>query len=144
MKIAIGLVPLALFAAAPATPPAAPNVAAVNQSTLQTFTKNGFRSMLLRASDMNVLTSNRVDLTGMNLSIFTGDATEHIETILLSPEATFLRAESIARGEKSVRFIRDDLEASGTKWIYDDKEKRISLDGNVRVVFHAELKDILK
>jgi hypothetical protein len=43
-----------------------------------------------------------------------------------------------------VRFLRDDLEASGTKWVYNHTEKRISLDGNVRVVFHAELQDILK
>ncbi len=147
MRIALTLAPLVLFAATPAAPPstpsAAPGLAAVNQSTLQTFTKEGFRALLLRASAMNVA-RERVDLTDMNLSVFSGDAAEHIETILLSPEATFLPDTSVAHGEKTVRFIRDDLEASGTKWTYDHKEKSISLDGNVRVVFHAQLKDILQ
>ncbi len=143
MKFALSLAPLLLFAAAPATPPPTGNPTAVNQSTLQTFSPDGFRSMLLRASAMNG-TRERVEATDMNLSIFTGDATERIETILLSPAATFLPDTNVASGEKSVRFIRDDLEASGTRWTYDHKEKRISLDGNVRVVFHAELKDILK
>ena len=145
MRIALSLSPLLLFAATPAAPPptAKPGLAAVNQSTLQTFTKEGFRSLLLRASAMHVA-RKQVDLTNMNLSVFSGDAAEHVDTILLSPEATFLPDTNVARGEKTVRFIRDDLEASGTKWLYDHKEKRISLDGNVRVVFNAQLKDILQ
>ncbi len=144
MRIALTLAPLLVFAATPATPPPAKSgLAAVNQSTLQTFTKEGFRSLLLRASAMKVA-RERVDLTDMNLSVFSGDAAEHVDTILLSPEATFLPDTNVAHGEKTVRFIRDDLEASGTKWTYDHKVKRISLDGNVRVVFNAQLKDILQ
>ncbi|HVW19996.1 MAG TPA: hypothetical protein VG838_12545 [Opitutaceae bacterium] len=144
MKLALGLIPWALFAATPAAPTATGTLGAVNQSTLPVFTKEGYRSLLVRASEMRFISQDRVDTTGLNLSVFTGDATERIETILLSPEATFLRNENVARGEKSVRFIRDDFEASGTRWVYNHGEKRISLDGNVRVVFHAELKDILK
>jgi hypothetical protein len=144
MRIASSLVSLGLLAAVPAAPPPAGTAAAVNGSTLQTFTREGYRHMLLRATTMKA-TRERVDLTGMNLSIFSGDAAERIETILLSPEATFLPDAETAFGEKTVRFIHgDDLEASGTKWNYVHKEKRISLDGNVRVVFRAELQDILK
>jgi hypothetical protein len=143
VKTALLLAPLALFAAAPAAPPPATGLAAVNQSTLQTFTKEGFRALLLRASTMKVA-RERVDMTGMNLSIFSGDAAERIETILLSPAATFLPDTNVAHGEATVRFLRDDLEASGTRWTYAHGEKRISLDGGVRVVFRAELKDLLK
>ena len=79
MRIALTLAPLVLFAATPAAPPstpsAAPGLAAVNQSTLQTFTKEGFRALLLRASAMNVA-RERVDLTDMNLSVFSGDAAD--------------------------------------------------------------------
>jgi hypothetical protein len=36
------------------------------------------------------------------------------------------------------------VEATGTRWMYWQTEKKISLDGNVKVVFQAELKDLLK
>lgn len=143
MNFAAALLPWVFFAAAPATPPS-PGLASLNQSTLPIFTKEGYRSLLLRASEMEVISSTRVELAEMNLTAFTGDATERVETILLAPAATFLRTEDVVRGEKSVRFIRDDLEASGTKWVYNHREKSISMDGNVHVVFHAALKDILK
>lgn len=143
MNFAAALLPWVFFAAAPAKPPDA-GIAALNQSTLPTFTKEGYRSLLLRASGMDVASSSRVELIDMNLTAFSGDATEHIDSILLAPAATFLRSEDVVRGEKSVRFLRDDLEASGTKWVYNHREKSISMDGNVRVVFHAALKDILK
>jgi hypothetical protein len=145
VRIALTLAPLVFFAAVPAAPPpAAGTGAAVNQSTLQTFTKEGFRDLLLRAAHMNV-TREQVDMTDMHLTVFSGDATARIEKILLSPAATFLPDAGIVRGEKTVRFILgDDLEATGVRWTYDNKEKRISMDGNVRVVFNAELQDILK
>ena len=143
MNFAAALLPWVFFAAAPATPPDA-GLAALNQSTLPIFTKEGYRSLLLRASGMDIISAARIELTEMNLSAFSGDKTERIESILLAPSATFLRTEDIVRGEKSVRFLRDDLEASGTKWVYNHREKSISMDGNVRVVFHAALKDILK
>lgn len=143
MNFAAALLPWVFFAAAPAATPDA-GLAALNQSTLPIFTKEGYRSLLLRASGMDIVSAARIELTEMNLSAFSGDKTERIESILLAPSATFLRTEDVVRGEKSVRFLRDDLEASGTQWIYNHREKSISIDGNVRVVFHAELKDILK
>jgi hypothetical protein len=142
MNFAAALLPWVFFAATPATPPSA-SLGDLNQSTLPIFTKEGYRSLLLRSSEMNIVSSTRIELTEMNLTAFSGDATERVETILLAPAATFLRAEDVVRGEKSVRFIRDDLDASGTKWIYNNREKSISIDGNVHVVFHAALKDIL-
>jgi hypothetical protein len=143
MNFAAALLPWVFFAAAPATPPDT-GIAALNQSSFPVFTKEGYRSLLLRASETEVVSTERIELTGMNLTAFSGDAAERVESILLAPAATFLRAEDVVRGEKSVRFIRDDFEASGTRWIYHHREKSISIDGNVRVVFQAELKDILK
>jgi hypothetical protein len=142
MNFAAALLPWVFFAATPATPPSA-GLGDLNQSTLPIFTKEGYRSLLLRSSEMNIVSSTRIELTEMNLTAFSGDAAERVETILLAPAATFLRAEDVVRGEKSVRFIRDDLDASGTRWIYNNREKSISIDGNVHVVFHAALKDIL-
>ena len=143
MNLATGLASLAFFAAIPAAPPPAAEIAAVNQSTLQTFTKEGFRSLLLRASSMHG-TREQVDMTDMILSVFSGDATERIETILLAPTARFFPDQNLARGEKSVRLIRDEMEITGEDWTYDHARQKVTIDKNVRVVFHAELSDILQ
>lgn len=114
------------------------------QFSLPMFTREGFRSMWVRAAVGQMVEPNRIELADMHLTLFTGDASNRIETIIISPNATFLPTSRIARGENSVRLIRDEVDASGEKWTYHHAEKRISLQGNVRVVFTAELTDILK
>jgi len=108
------------------------------------FTKEGHHAMTARGSEMRYINANHVEVIDLNLTVFSGDAAAKVETILLSPAATFLPNDRIARGEKSVRFIGDDIEASGRQWTYWQQEKKISLQGDVRVTFRAELKNILQ
>ncbi len=100
--------------------------------------------MTLRGSEARVLGADRVEVLDLSITVFSGDATARVETMLLSPQASFFQGEKQARGSQSVRVIRDDLEAAGTRWAYDHGQKRVSLDGAVRIVFQAELKDLLK
>jgi len=118
--------------------------APVKNFVLKIFAKDGALSHVVRGSAARYLGPDLIEITDMNIAVFpiTGGTTA--ETVLLSPQANFLPNTNQAKGEKGVRFIRDDVEAWGTKWVYDQKAKRISLDEKVRVVFHAELKDILK
>jgi|SRR6266542_3160269 len=111
---------------------------------LPLFTKEGFRSMTARGSEARVTGDHQFEVIDMNLTLFSGDPTMRVENIILSPAATFLSQEQIARGDKFVRFIGDDIEATGKRWIYLQKEKKISLDGEVRVTLGAELKNLLK
>ena len=129
----------ALAAAAPPAPVPAKNW------VLPLFTaKDGFRSMTLRGSEVRPVGSARIEVTDLNITVFSGDAAAHVETILLSPAAIFLPKEKRATGEKSVRLIRDDVEVTGEGWTYDHPGKKISLARNVRVIFRAQLNDILK
>jgi len=100
--------------------------------------------MTARGTEARAIGSKRLDVVNLNLTLFSGDAAARVETILLSPAATFLPDDKIAHGEKSVRFIGEQLEASGTKWVYRHAENKISLDGNVHVRFNAELKNLLQ
>lgn len=127
--------------------PAAPAPVAVPAKNwiLPLFTaKDGFRTMTLRGSEVRPLGPARIDVTDLSITVFSGDAAAHVETILLSPAAIFLPKEKRATGEKSVRLIRDDVEVTGEGWTYDHPGKKISLARNVRVVFRAQLNDILK
>lgn len=99
--------------------------------------------MTLRGSEVRSVGGN-IAVTDLSITIFSGDAATTIDSILLSPSAVFLPKEERARGEKSVRLIRDDIEVTGVGWIYDHKSKKVSLQHDVRVTFRAQLNDILK
>jgi len=126
-------------------PLAAENVAAPAKNwVLPLFTKEGFRSMTARGSEARVSGPHQFEVVDLNLTPFSSDAATRVETILLSPAATFLPDAKIAQGEKTVRFIGEEVEATGVRWVYHHVEKKISLDGDVRVTFSAELKNILQ
>jgi hypothetical protein len=136
------LVGLALAAPVPAAE--SPTLAPAKNWVLPLFTPEGHRSMLARGSEARFSGVHQIDVTNLNLVIFQADGSGTIETIILSPAATFLPDANIARGEQSMRLIRDDLEATGTRWIYDHANKKVSLDGRVQIVINAQLKDLLK
>ncbi len=110
---------------------------------LPTFTKEGYRSMLLQGTEALVGT-DRVELTGMNLALYSGDLRNAVETVILSPAATAELGPDLIHGESTVRFIRDDLEITGTGWSYDHRQKKVSITRHSRVVFQAKMPDILK
>jgi hypothetical protein len=115
----------------------------VENFRLPTFTKEGHRSMLLQGSQALVGT-NEVELQGMTLTIFTGDAANTVETVILSPLATIRLDREQVQGDSTVRVIHDDIEITGQGWSYDHGGKKVSITRNARIVFQAQLPDILK
>jgi hypothetical protein len=109
-----------------------------------TFTREGHRSWLLCGAEGHVLDQNQLAVTNLNLSVFSGDASNRVESIFLSPTATALINEGRVRGRGHLRLITDDLEATGEDWLYDHREKKVSIHKNVRVVFHARLQSLLQ
>lgn len=112
--------------------------------TLPVFTKEGNRSMLARGSEARMTQDRHFEVVDLNLTYFTGTADNVVDTVILSPAATFQPDEQVAHGEKFVRVVRDDIEASGIRWVYRHADKKISLDGNVQVTFRAEIRDLLR
>ncbi|MEO6874868.1 MAG: LPS export ABC transporter periplasmic protein LptC [Opitutaceae bacterium] len=108
------------------------------------FTKDNFHSMTVRGARASFPSSDEVKVEQLNLTVYSGDAAKKIETVIVSPAATFLPRKNYASGETGVQVTRDDIEASGIHWTYDHAEKKVSLTGHVRIVFNAELKGILK
>jgi hypothetical protein len=111
---------------------------------LPLFTKEGNRQMTLRGDEVRPITSDRVDIIGMNFTVFNGGPEAKVDSVLLSPKATFLINEKIARGDDSVRLVRDDVEVTGFDWTYYYNEKKVLINRNAHVVFHAALPDVLK
>ncbi len=136
---------IALLASVPCAPAEEATIAPPARNwTLPLFTKEGYRQMTLRGDEVRPITSDRIDITGMNVTVFSGTPEAKVDSVLLSPEATFLIGEKIARGDKFVRLIRDDVEVSGIGWTYNYNEKKVLISQHAHVVFHSALPDILK
>jgi hypothetical protein len=140
--------PLVLLAAGsvPAQPPGAgPTFGAPAQNwEMKIFTREGFRSMILRGTEARIGGENRYDVIDLNITTFSGTADARVESIFLSPSASFFTKETIARGDKSVRLIREDMEITGEQWTYFHAQQKVSIQKNNRVVFHAALPDLLR
>ncbi|HXC01756.1 MAG TPA: hypothetical protein VNU49_03825 [Opitutaceae bacterium] len=139
--ILLGLLPLAFnLGHAAENAPAEP----AKNFILPTFTREGYYSMRLCGSEARMLTLHLIELDDMNLTVFSGDASNRVDSVLLSPMARVSLDNDTARGPGAIRLIRDDLELTGEQWTYDHAKKSISIADDVRVVFHSELSDLLK
>ena len=111
---------------------------------LPTFTPDGHREWLVRGSEARFASQDQVDINELTLTIFRGDETEKVETMILAPTARVMPSESVVTGENTIRVINDDFEVTGVSWRYEHKQKRVTIAKNVRVTFRTELKDYLK
>ena len=116
----------------------------VENFRLPTFTPDGHRAWLIRGSQAILRAQNLIDVSELALTIFSGDATDRIQTLILSPVAQVSPSDQVAQGKAAIRLINDSYEAAGRGWRYAHREKTVSLHRSVRVTIHSELKDLLK
>lgn len=129
----------------PQPPPPPLNASPATNWVLPLFTdKEGYRSLTLRGSQIRPAGKDSIGVTDLSITVFSGDAKAHVDSVLLSSQATFFPEVKRANGDGSVRLIRDDIEVTGSGWNYDHAAKKVSITRNVRVVFAAQLNDILK
>jgi len=112
--------------------------------SLPHFTPEGYRAWLVRGSEARYLNPNHIAVQELTLSIFSGQADEKVQTMILSPRAAIQPTEAVITGPQTIRVINDEFEATGSDWRYAYKEHQVTIAQNVRVIFHAEFKEILK
>lgn len=133
---------LALAAAASAAEEAIASPA--KNWVLPLFTKEGFRSMTLGGTEVRPVGNNRLDVVDFMIRTFTGGANAKLDSMLMSPAATFLLEEKIARGDSSVRLLFDEIEILGEGWVYDHAAKKVSIAHKTHITFTAQLPDLIK
>jgi len=141
-----GAVALALTALTGPRLPAADTTVAppAHNWAMSLFSPEGYHTMNLGGSEVRPISNDRIDVVNMNIIVFTGGAKPRVESIVTSPSATFLLSERIARGDQSVRLIRDDAEVTGWGWIYYANQKKVLIQRRARVTFQAAIPDLLK
>lgn len=102
--------------------------------------REGYRSMTLRGSAVKPDGPDKIAVTDLSITVFSGDAAARVETVLLSVDATFHPKQNRATGTQSVRVIHGAIEVTGEDWSYDHAGKRVSINKNVRVVYGLPLK----
>ena len=120
------------------------NGMAVINFRVPTFSREGYRSWLLCGSEGLYVNQNELAVTNLNLTVFAGNASNRVDSIFLSPAATALINEGQVYGPGVVRLVTDDFEATGEEWLYDHRQKKVSIHKNVHVVFRTQLKNILR
>jgi hypothetical protein len=110
------------------------------------FTKEGYRSMTLRGTEVREISAEQIDIVGLNITVFSHDPAAQITSIVLSPSASYFLKDDRATGREAVRLIdyQAQLEVTGEDWTYELAQKKISLARNIRVVIHAPLPNLLK
>lgn len=111
---------------------------------MKIFTKEGYRSMILRGTEVRLGSVHRYDVVDLSITTFASGPASRVESILLSPAASFFSKDNRALGDKSVRLIRDDMEITGEQWTYLHAQRKVSIQKNTHVVFHAQLPDLLR
>lgn len=111
---------------------------------LPTFTPSGHRDWLIRGAEARLPTDQLINLRDLMLTIFSGDAADRVDTILLSPAATIHTDEQVATGEQSLRVIGENFEATGLQWRYDHRARHVTIHQQVRVSFTTELRNLLQ
>jgi hypothetical protein len=112
--------------------------------SLPSFTPEGYREWLIRGSQAFYIGPDQINIRELTLSIFSGQANDKVQTMILSPDATVHPAEGVVSGPTTIRVLNDDIEASGANWQYFQKDKRVTIARDVHVIFQAELKDFLQ
>jgi hypothetical protein len=110
---------------------------------IPTFTPEGFRAWLLCGAEGRYVSANELVVTNLTLTVFAGDAASTVDSVFLSPAATAMLDDAQVRGPGLLRFITTEFEATGESWLYDNRQKKVSIHKNVRVVFHVPLKSLL-
>jgi hypothetical protein len=127
-----------------ADPPAVPGLSPAQDWKLPLFTKEGYRSMNLRGDRVYPVSSERIDVENIEITVFSGDPSQTVTSVLLSAKASYFPKKNRATGPGAVRVIRDDGEISGENWTYEKDGEKVSIHHNARVVFNESFGDMLK
>ncbi|HEX2100723.1 MAG TPA: hypothetical protein VHF69_08675 [Candidatus Synoicihabitans sp.] len=145
-RLPVVLVGLAALAPNPfvAQVPQISSPAPVKNYSISFFSEQGFHSMLIRGGAANLQDPRNIVVSNLTLTRYSGDSSRRVETVILSPEAVLQPETQVVTGPAAVRLVRDELELTGEDWRYEHHGKKILIRRNARIVFQAELSDLLK
>jgi len=118
--------------------------APIKNFKLPMFDNAGTKLWDLRGEEAKYISQDRVDLFTMHLKVFKTDGSGALQIEIESPQATVFANQHLVTGSDSIRIHNDDFEISGRNYTWKGREQNVTIREDVRVVFKAQLQDILK
>jgi hypothetical protein len=116
--------------------------APIQHFTLPMFGDNGYKSWELRGLKGHYLSPEQAMVEGLELVVFSGDATMLEENRIRSPKALIHFDTQRAEGESSLFVVGPGYEIQGRNWTWDGVDRKIIVREAVRVSFAGSV-DIL-
>lgn len=103
------------------------------------FNDDGWKMWELRGVEGRFLTEDRGLILGLDLLVFSGDATLTLENRIRSPQALIDFEAKTAEGESTLFVTGPGYEIEGAGWHWDGIGKRMLVSEGARVVFQDSL-----
>ncbi len=132
-----------LALAAPVAAQVVPNAPIVN-FRLPMFNELGYKTWEVNGREGRYINENRVEITSLELKVFTGDASGAIETEITSPLAIVQPGDRVVSGPGQLRVVGRGFEIFGDDWTYEDAGKKLTLRRSVVVTLRSGVGSILK
>lgn len=116
--------------------------APIEHFRLPMFGEKGFKTWELRGLRGHYLSEDEVRVEGLELAIFSGDASAEEENLIRSPSALIHFPDSMAEGESSLFVLGPGYEIQGRDWTWFGESRKIIVRKAVRVSFAGSV-DIL-
>lgn len=118
--------------------------APVQDYAISFFSDEGYPRVRVVGASADLADTKRIELTLMELVLYTGTADREIETTLNAPIAILEPGPEKVHGPDTVQLERTDLSLSGEDWSYAHRERRVLVNRNARVVFKMPLEGLLE
>jgi len=118
--------------------------APVQDYAISFFSDEGYPRVRVVGASADLSDTARIELTLMQLILYSGGMDRDIETTLFAPIAILEPVPEIVHGPESVELEQADLSLSGEDWSYEHQERRVLVKRNARVVFKMPLEGLLE
>ncbi len=118
--------------------------APVQDYAISFFSDEGYPRVRVVGASADLSDTARIELTLMELILYTGGIDRDVETTLSAPIAILEPEPEIVHGPAALNLERADLTLSGEDWSYEHREQRVLINRNARVVFKMPLEGLIE
>ena len=111
---------------------------------LPMFGESGYKIWDLKGRELHYKSDDQLEVIGMKLTIYRGDAALTRDSEFISPQAMIYLSKRIARGDSALTVRGPNFIIKGRHWLWDGDERRIYIGQGVRVTFFDDISSLLK
>ena len=111
--------------------------------TVPVFGDDGYRKWYFHGEEGMLVDEDHFEVVGMLIKTFQGGESQQVDTVIRSSQALVSIKENKAEGDAPIEVISKQFTLNGESWHWDGKNRKMTIDKNVRLVFKGNLDGIL-